>query len=500
MPKNTNYGNYSHSDSAKRAAAYIRVSTDDQLELSPDSQLKEIRAYADRNGYTIADEYIFHDDGISGTSAKRRPAFMEMIATAKKKPKPFDAIIVWKFSRFARSREDSIVFKSMLKKLGISVISVSEPITDDKMSIIVEGLIESMDEYYSANLSEEVKRGMLEKFSRKQAMSAAPYGYRLENKKYVPEPAEAEIIKEVFTRFVNGETVWGISKDLKARGIKTKRGNITEPRTIHYYLDNPVYIGSIRYTLDGGGSRQRYLDGNYMIQEDCHEPIISKDLWNEAQKLIKKNREIYGKSTKPVSYHEYALKGIVKCASCEHNLTYCSSKDAPRVQCPLYVHNKCDSSSSVRLDRLNEALLMHLQEALKDKNLNIDISADASAKSSREIQLEAEIKRETSRLARMKEAYLNGADTIEEYKENKSAQTKIISRLEKELKKLSSPPSDKEKQEKIKQVKTKIKTAIDALQSTAISETEKNALLKTFISKALYDSKTKTLTVYYYAK
>ena len=100
----------------------------------------------------------------------------------------------------------------------------------------------------------------------------------------------------------------------------------------------------------------------------------------------------------------------------------------------------------------------------------------------------------------MKEAYLNGVDSIEEYKENKSAQTKIISRLEKELKKLKSPPSDKENQEKIKQVKTKIKTAIDALQSTAISETEKNALLKTFISKALYDSKTKTLTVYYYAQ
>lgn len=499
MPKNSNYGNYSSSDSPKRAAAYIRVSTDDQLELSPDSQLKEIRAFAERNGYAIDDEYIFHDDGISGTSAKRRPAFMEMIATAKKKPKPFDAIIVWKFSRFARSREDSIVFKSMLKKLGISVVSVSEPITDDKMSIIVEGLIESMDEYYSANLSEEVKRGMLEKFSRKQAMSAAPYGYRLENKKFVPEIAEAEVVREVFNRFVNGETVWGISKDLKARGIKTKRGNITEPRTIHYYLNNPVYIGSIRYTLDGGGSRQRYLDGNYMLQENCHEPIISKELWDEAQKLIKKNREIYGKSTKPVSYHEYALKGIVKCSACEHNLTYCSSKDAPRVQCPMYQHNKCNTSSSVRLDLLNEALLSSLRDALQNKNLNVDVSADTSAKSSREIQLEAEVKRETARLARMKEAYLNGVDSLEEYKENKATQAKIISKLEKELKKITSPLSEKEKQAKIKQVKTKIKTAIDALQSTAISENEKNALLKTFISKALYDSATKTLTVYYYA-
>ncbi len=99
----------------------------------------------------------------------------------------------------------------------------------------------------------------------------------------------------------------------------------------------------------------------------------------------------------------------------------------------------------------------------------------------------------------MKEAYLNGVDTIEEYKENKTAQMSIISRLNKELEKLTAPLSEKEKAEKLRSVKEKIKSAIDALQSTAISEVEKNALLKTFISKALYDSKTKTLTIFYYA-
>ncbi len=500
MQKSINYGNFSTAEEKiKRAAAYIRVSTDDQLELSPDSQLKEIRAFAARNGYSLDEDYVFHDDGISGTSAKRRPAFMAMIATAKKKPKQFDAIIVWKFSRFARSREDSIVFKSMLKKLGISVVSVSEPIADDKMSIIVEGLIESMDEYYSANLSEEVKRGMLEKFSRKQAMSSAPFGYRFENKKYIPEPAEAEIIKEIFTRFTNGESAWAISKDLNARGIKTKRGNLTERRTVQYYLENPVYIGCIRYTLEGGGSRQRYVDGNFMLQEDCHEPIISRELWDKAQKIIKKNKETYGNSVRTVSFHDYALKGIVKCAACGHNLTFCSHRDAPRVQCPMYLHNKCDSSSSVRLDKLNEALLYHLQAALKDESLKVDMTTNSVAKSSRQTQLEAELKRETSRLARMKEAYLNGVDTIEEYKENKTAQMSIISRLNKELEKLTAPLSEKEKAEKLRSVKEKIKSAIDALQSTAISEVEKNALLKTFISKALYDSKTKTLTIFYYA-
>ena len=100
----------------KVAAAYIRVSTDDQLEYSPDSQLEKIRLYAERNQILLPKEFIFVDEGISGRKTKNRPAFNEMIGLAKRKPKPFDVILVWKFSRFARNREDSIVYKSMLRK------------------------------------------------------------------------------------------------------------------------------------------------------------------------------------------------------------------------------------------------------------------------------------------------------------------------------------------------------------------------------------------------
>lgn len=147
----------------KIAAAYIRVSTDDQVEFSPDAQLAEIRKYAASHGYALPQEFIFVDEGISGKHTQKRPEFNRMIGTAKTKPRPFDAILLWKFSRFARNREDSIVYKSMLRReLGIDVISISEPLADDKMSIIMEAMIEAMDEYYSLNLAEEVKRGMTE--------------------------------------------------------------------------------------------------------------------------------------------------------------------------------------------------------------------------------------------------------------------------------------------------------------------------------------------------
>ena len=156
----------------KVAAAYIRVSTDDQVEFSPDSQRKALKNYADKNGMLLPSEFIFLDEGISGKNTKKRTAFNTMIALAKTKPKPFDVILVWKFSRFARNREDSVVYKSMLRKeLNIDVVSISESVGDDKMSILFEAMIEAMDEYYSINLAEEVKRGMTEKAKRGGVLS-----------------------------------------------------------------------------------------------------------------------------------------------------------------------------------------------------------------------------------------------------------------------------------------------------------------------------------------
>ena len=106
----------------KIAACYIRVSTDDQTELSPDSQLEALKEYAETHDYIIPEEYIYKDEGISGRSAKKRPAFNTMIGTAKIKPKPFDAVLLWKFSRFARNRTDAIVYKNLLRnELGIDV-------------------------------------------------------------------------------------------------------------------------------------------------------------------------------------------------------------------------------------------------------------------------------------------------------------------------------------------------------------------------------------------
>ena len=126
----------------KTAAAYIRVSDERQDEYSPDSQLKLINDFAKKNGYYVPEEYVFYDDGISAKTAKKRPEFNRMIALAKEKNNPFEAILVWKFSRFARNQEESIVYKNILRKKGVQVISISEPIIDSPFGELIERIIE----------------------------------------------------------------------------------------------------------------------------------------------------------------------------------------------------------------------------------------------------------------------------------------------------------------------------------------------------------------------
>ena len=159
----------------KTVCAYIRVSTDSQEEYSPDAQIRLLKEYATSHDMTIID--IYQDLGISGRNADKRPQFQDMIAMAKSKEHPYDAILVWKFSRFARNQEESIVYKSLLKKNLVDVVSVSEPLPEGVIGELVERIFEWMDEYYSIRLSGEVRRGMTQKALAGGYNANVPCGY-----------------------------------------------------------------------------------------------------------------------------------------------------------------------------------------------------------------------------------------------------------------------------------------------------------------------------------
>lgn len=260
----------------KTAAFYIRVSTEDQAEFSPDAQLRALKNFAENNGFLYNDRIIYIDEGYSARQARSRPAFMRMISDASHSPAPFDHILVHRFDRFARNREDSVIYKSMLKRHGVKVISATEHLEDDKFSIILESILEAMAEYYSMNLSDEVKKGMCEKARRGGLQSPPPYGYQAIQNQLEPVLDEAEKVREMFRLLLAGTAPPDIAQVLSAQGAKTKRGSPFSARAVRYILQNPAYIGTRRWSC--GGSRFEI--------PDSHPAIIDKATYYAAQKIM----------------------------------------------------------------------------------------------------------------------------------------------------------------------------------------------------------------------
>ncbi|MBQ5563131.1 MAG: recombinase family protein, partial [Clostridia bacterium] len=419
----------------KTAAAYIRVSTDDQTEYSPSSQLEKIREYAKRNDYILPDEYIFIDEGISGRTTKR-PAFNQMIGTAKTKPKPFDAILLWKFSRFARNREDSIVYKSMLRKqCGIDVISISENIGDDKMSVIMEAMIEAMDEYYSINLGEEVRRGMNEKVQRGEAVTIPSFGYDIENGQYIPNPETAPVVKEIFADFLDGKGLVTIARELNENGYRTRRGNKFENRTVRYMLKNPVYIGKIRWTPTGKANHRKDCKDTLII-DGTHEPIISREIFDKVQTKLSKGSVKYMRENP--AKEPFMLQGLVRCSDC--GATLCMSANYTSLQCYAYAHGKCNVSHSISLKKINALVIQTMDRCIETSSFHLEITS----KTKTDENIPLLMARENKKLERIKDAYENGVYTLDEYKKSRDSVQSKINELEEKFRTQQSEQTDEQ--------------------------------------------------------
>ena len=412
------------------AAAYIRVSTDDQVELSPASQLAEIRKWAASHGYIVPDEYVYRDEGITGRKVVGRDAFRQMIGMAKTKPKPFDAILLWKFSRFARNRDDAVMYKSILRKqLGIDVISISEPMAEGKMGIITEALIEAMDEYYSINLAEEVKRGMEEKHRRGELQSTPAYGYCVKENVLTPTEPEATHVKELFRRFIAGEGTYPLAGWLNNIGARTHRGNRFENRTVEYILRNPVYIGKLRWNPNGR-TRRDYDNPDVILVDGKHEPLIDAETFEAAQKRIAEVKAIWKYKGKPAAVQKDWLSGLVRCSTCGATLIFAK----PHYwKCNNYVRGRCKTAQHVTDELIKDAILRRLQTDLDRDDLVFDIvratdGGDAELASMRSA-------RETAirKINRLRDAYLAGADTITEYQEAKRYYQEQIASLDEQI-------------------------------------------------------------------
>ena len=188
-------------------ALYARVSSDRQdVDLSIAAQLRALRDYAEKHDYLVAREYV--DEAESGRIADR-PEFQKMLNEAAKPEAPFKEILVWKFSRFTRKREHAVAFKSMLRRRGVRVVSITEQADDTPTGKLLEAIIESVDEFYSENLAQEVVRGMREAASRGFWMTTyAPYGYKRATSRMGPRSAPSWSLTRPPTPWSDGSSTW----------------------------------------------------------------------------------------------------------------------------------------------------------------------------------------------------------------------------------------------------------------------------------------------------
>jgi DNA invertase Pin-like site-specific DNA recombinase len=483
----------------KIGAAYIRVSDARQDEYSPDSQLKTIRESAARDGYMIPDEYVFYDDGISGRSVKKRDEFKRMISEAVSKDHPFDKLYVWKLSRFSRSMEDSIIYKSMLEKKGVKVVSVSEPISNDIYGKLMERFLEWDAQFYSERLSEEVKRGFSEKLSRGEPVVPPPFGYIMKDKKYYidEESGAADIIREIFQRYADGEGMRSIVTSFHNRGIKSRNGGVIDNRRIDYILHNPCYIGKLRLSLDGSKSvsNRLYDSDSIMEVEGHHEPIISMELWDKVQKRISHVKATHPKFAKKDQTVSYMFKGLVRCSNCGGTLAINgkSGKDKHYcLQCCNYSRGSCRVPHGIVLPRLEAAFIEGLEQAIGDKQFTIIPKAPEKTDKPT-VDYDKLIAIEERKLERAKEAYLAEIDSIEQYKHNKQTIDERIASL-KEKRDHETPVEIN-----IDTYTEKVTGILDFIKRDDVTPQAKNEALRTIIEKAVYDKPNNNLAIYFHA-
>ena len=298
------------------AALYARVSSDRQdVDLSVSAQLRALKEYAKANGYSVAREYV--DEAESGRVANR-PQFREMIEEGSKPKAPFDVILVWKFSRFTRKREHAVAFKSQLRRKGIRVVSITEQAEDNATGRLLEGIIESVDEYYSENLAQEVVRGMREAASRGFFLgSKAPFGYRKvkvsdgakERPTLEVDPATAPVVKEIFEKSLRGSGLKELCKELNERGV-TNRGKRWNKGGLHYVLRNEAYTGAAVWGRTSKGEKAQ----DAVRVEGAWPVLVSRELFEDVQQAMSDRAPKVQRPARVGS--PYLLSGLLRCGVC----------------------------------------------------------------------------------------------------------------------------------------------------------------------------------------
>lgn len=487
------------STTIKTAAAYIRVSTDRQEELSPDAQRRELKNYAKKNGIMITD--IFEDTGISGRNAEKRPAFQKMISYAKSKEHPYDYILVWKFSRFARNQEESIVYKSLLQKNGVEVVSITEPLIDGPFASLIERIIEWMDEYYSIRLASDVKRGMEEKALRGGYQAAPPLGYHMEDHVPVIYEPEAVIVREIYRLAAEGKTSTTIARIINDAGYRTRRGKLFEHRGIVYILQNPFYKGYVRWNYRKHSSYHNNADNDIITTKGLHKPLINENHWTQVQKIVPFVPGHTGqRRRKSDTLFNHYLCGIMRCPACGANLSFHTNKTYTSFVCWKYSKGMHTNTGNIVAWRCEEALVDSLRKTIDSTSADMTFHAafpDTLPVSDMLNQYQDSLTKLEQKEQRIRDAYIEGIDTKEEYKENKFRIAEERDRLKKLIKKEERRCTPHTAAINGTTYISMIKNLLDTLEDESVDVVEKHDAVVQIVDHIEYHRDSDTFDIFY---
>lgn len=391
------------------AVIYARYSSHAQRDVSIEQQEKAVREYCSAQGLDVL--RVYADRAMTGTNDKR-PQFQRMISDADRGD--FDYIVVYTLDRFARDRYDSAIYKRELKKRGVRVLSAMESINDDPTGILMESVLEGLAEYYSAELSRKINRGMADNAERCMVNGALPYGYkRGEDGRYQIIEAEAAIVREIFRRVAEGEQITAIWRDLNRRGIPNKRGGEWSNSSFNVLLRNERYKGVYIYKdvrIDGGIPR-----------------IIDDELFDAVQVRLAERKR--GGTGRRQTNDLYLLTGKLYCGECGAAMVGVSGSG----RSATYSYYKCrghiaDASSCglkpISKDAAEEAIAAAIKKyALTDDAINW--IADAAVLSQMDSSEPPEMEIIKAQLAENKKASANIVRAIEAGAFSMTLQTRL---------------------------------------------------------------------------
>ncbi len=332
---------------------YARYSSDNQREESIDGQLRECKAFAEKNDIRIIDSYI---DRALSAKTDNRPAFQQMINDSSKGL--FDVIIVWKLDRFARNRYDSAHYKNILKKNNVRVISATEAISEGAEGIILESVLEGMAEYYSVELAEKINRGLTENALKcKYNGGSLALGYRIDSEQhYQIDPMTAPIVREIFESYKNGMTQQEIADSLNNKGFRTQRGSKFKVSNIARILTNRRYIGE-------------YIYSGTVIPNGIP-AIVSQDVFDDVQQILAKSKRAPARHK---AEDDYLLTTKLYCGKCMSFMV----GESGRAKGNRYSYYKCVNAKrtkscdkkAVKKDWIENIVVKQVMDTIMDDDL-----------------------------------------------------------------------------------------------------------------------------------